>query len=94
LHPVFHVPLLEPYNDHSEFHPHADATTFELAPEDDPATHIAAILNSRKTGRRYEYLVHSRDRSDDEDAWIPLSEVPRSCDELIDRFHCRHPRAP
>ncbi|KAF7338861.1 Transposon Tf2-12 polyprotein [Mycena sanguinolenta] len=94
LHPVFHISLLEPYNDPSEFHPHADPQPFELLPDDDPATRVAAILDARKTGRRFEYLVHFTGASEDEDAWVPLSDIPRTADELLERFHRRHPRAP
>ncbi|OCH92375.1 hypothetical protein OBBRIDRAFT_868321, partial [Obba rivulosa] len=94
LHPVFHVSLLEPYKDPSDFHAHTEPQPFKLKPTDDPATQIASILDARKTGRRFEYLVRYQDRSEDENAWIPLSDVPRTCDELIERFHRHHPRAP
>ncbi|KAJ7225316.1 hypothetical protein GGX14DRAFT_386234 [Mycena pura] len=70
------------------------ALPFELAPEDDPVTHVAAVLDARKTGRRYEYLVRFLGASEDEDVWVPLSDVPLTADELLERFHCRHPRAP
>ncbi|KAJ3779565.1 hypothetical protein GGU10DRAFT_401828 [Lentinula aff. detonsa] len=29
-----------------------------------------------------------------EDSWIPLSDIPDSFNELIDKFHHRHPRSP
>ncbi|KAF7345784.1 Transposon Tf2-12 polyprotein [Mycena venus] len=94
LHPVFHISLLEPYKDPSEFHVHADPQPFELAPDDDPATHVAAILDACKTGHRYEYLVRFSGASEDEAAWVPLSNIPHTADELLERFHRRHPRAP
>ena len=56
LHPVFHVSLLEPYKDPSEFHIHADPKPFELA--DDPALSIDKILDSRCVGHHFEYFVH------------------------------------
>jgi hypothetical protein len=91
---VFHVSLLEPYNDPFEFHPHADPHRFELAPDNDSVTHIAAIRDTRKTGHHYEYLVHFHDTSEDDDAWVPLSDIPHTANEILERFHRRHPCAP
>ncbi|OCH84015.1 hypothetical protein OBBRIDRAFT_742322, partial [Obba rivulosa] len=55
---------------------------------------IESILDARKTGRHFKYLVRYQDHSEDENTWISLSNVPRTCDELIERFHRRHPCAP
>lgn len=93
LHPVFHVSLLEPYSDPSEFHPHSTPHPFDVDLDTPPDT-IASILDSRKLGQRYEYLVRWKGLSDDEDSWVPLSDIPTSQNELIERFHRRHPRAP
>ncbi|ESK83996.1 hypothetical protein Moror_11546, partial [Moniliophthora roreri MCA 2997] len=90
LHPVFHVSLLEPYKDPSEFHPHSDPLHIQL---DETSTTIESIEDSRKVGQTYEYLVHFRDTDQSENSWIPLSEIPSDTDEMIDRFHRRHPRA-
>ncbi|GBE80968.1 Transposon Tf2-12 polyprotein [Sparassis crispa] len=91
LHLVFHASLLEPYSDPSEFHPHASPEPFNL---DDAANAIQAVLDCRKLGQRYEYLVHWNHLSHDEDSWIPLSDIPTTQNELFERFHCRHPRCP
>ena len=91
LHPVFHVSLLEPYNDPFPFRSHASPEPF--TPADDPALSIDAILDARKVGHRYDYFVHWKGQSNSENSWIPLSDVPTSLNELIDRFHRRHPRA-
>jgi hypothetical protein len=53
-----------------------------------------AICDARKTGYRYEYLVHFHNTSEDEDAWVPLSDIPHTADEMLERFHRCHPRAP
>ena len=92
LHPVFHVSLLEPYSDPSEFHMHADPDTFSLEDSDSPS--ISSIIDSRKLGQRYEYLVHWKNTPADEDTWLPLSDIPTTINELLERFHRRHPRAP
>ena len=96
LHPVFNVSLLEPYSDPSEFHPHANPEPFQLSDDnfDDSALHINSILDCRKIGHRYEYFVRWKNLSEDENSWIPLSDIPTSSNELIDRFHRRHPKAP
>jgi hypothetical protein len=53
-----------------------------------------AILDAHKTGHHYEYLVRFSDTSEDEDAWVPLSDIPRTANELLEWFHRHHPRAP
>jgi hypothetical protein len=57
LHPVFHVSLLEPYNNPSKFSTHATPEPFEITPEQDPAVLISRVLECRKIGHRFEYLV-------------------------------------
>ncbi|KAF5339905.1 hypothetical protein D9758_015029 [Tetrapyrgos nigripes] len=92
LYPVFHVSLLEPYNDPSEFHPHSDPVPITL-PDDSSSIH--SILDIRKIGQRYDYLCHFNDSdSHDNDSWIPLSELPSTYNHLIERFHRLNPRAP
>ena len=93
LHPVFHISLLEPYHDPSQFHAPALPAPFELAPDDSART-LDSILDARKLGQRYEYLVRWKGLSAEEDSWVPLSEIPTTSDEMVDRFHRRHPRAP
>ncbi|KAJ3476377.1 hypothetical protein NLI96_g11201 [Meripilus lineatus] len=92
LHPVFHVSLLEPYSDPSDFHTHADPDPFLVIDSESPP--ISSILDSRKLGQRYEYLVHWKDTSPDEDSWLPLSDIPTLYNELLERFHRCHSRAP
>ena len=92
LHPVFNVSLLEPYRDPSIFRPHSSPEAFQLA--DDPALSIQTIHDACKIGHRFEYFVRWKDLPESENSWIPLSDIPTSQNELIDRFHCCHPRAP
>ena len=86
LHPVFHVSLLEPYHDPSEFRPHASPVPFELS-DDFSSPTIHSILDARKLGQRYEYLVHWSQLPSDEDSWVPLSDIPTSTNELLEHFH-------
>ncbi|KAJ3990963.1 hypothetical protein F5050DRAFT_1582211, partial [Lentinula boryana] len=39
------------------------------------------------------YLIHWKDQPDSEDSWVNLTELPTPTDELVDRFHRRHPRS-
>lgn len=97
LHPVFHVSLLEPYSDPSEFHPHAPPEPFDIHPDSlspNASRTIDSILDSRKIGHRYEYFVRWKSLPDEENSWVPLSDIPTTANEIIERFHRRHPRAP
>ncbi|KAJ3782967.1 hypothetical protein GGU10DRAFT_378110, partial [Lentinula aff. detonsa] len=77
--------------DPSLFHAHADPIPTELSPDLLPT--IDTIVDSRKIGQRYDYLIHWKDQPDSEDSWIPLSDLPDSTNELVDNFHRRHPRS-
>jgi hypothetical protein len=76
----------------SEFHPHSDPIPFSLS--EDPVLTIQSILNCQKIGHRYEYFVHWKSQPESENSWIPLSDIPTSANELVDRFHRQHPKAP
>ncbi len=91
LHPVFHVPLLEPYHNPSDFHAHAPPMPFALDTDNTPSIH--SILDSCRLGQHYEYLVHWEKSSSDEDSWVSLSDIPSTYNELLERFHRRHPRS-
>ncbi|KAJ3725638.1 hypothetical protein DFJ43DRAFT_1157365 [Lentinula guzmanii] len=45
-----------------------------------------------KIGQQYDYLIHWKDQPNSEDSWVPLSDLPNSTNETIERFHRRHPR--
>ncbi|TFK39229.1 hypothetical protein BDQ12DRAFT_604355, partial [Crucibulum laeve] len=55
---------------------------------------ILSILNSHKIGHHYEYYVRWKDLPELENSWVSLSDLPVTTNELIERYHCRHPRAP
>ncbi|KAJ3996294.1 hypothetical protein F5050DRAFT_1571807, partial [Lentinula boryana] len=55
---------------------------------------VKAILDSKKVGQRYEYLVAWKDLPDTENSWIPLTDIPDSQNNLIDKFHRRHLHSP
>ena len=65
---------------------------FELI--NDSALTIESILDSRRIGLTYEYLVHFKDSDNSNDSWVPLTDIPSTYDDLIEKFHRRHPKAP
>ncbi|KAI0629054.1 hypothetical protein C8Q77DRAFT_1066617, partial [Trametes polyzona] len=95
LHPVFHVSVLEPYHSHLDLHPVPDPLPFDLS-DDLPPSEPQAILDCRRTGRRFEYLIHWKGLPAEEDSWTPITDLPSTpaVSELLERWHRCHPRAP
>ena len=96
LHPVFHVSLLEPVHPSVSIpdciQDHA-VTRVLLSPEiTNPE--VVTILNSRKIGRRYEYLVRWKNLPDSEDSWTPFAEISTSLYSYLEQFHRRNPSRP
>jgi hypothetical protein len=97
LHPVFHVSLLEPFIDPSiitDRPSHPVTTRVELAPDALTNPEISTILDSRKIGRRYDYLIHWKNQLTSEDSWIPFAEVSTSLYPQLEQFHRRNPSRP
>ncbi|KAI8968694.1 hypothetical protein BD414DRAFT_568524, partial [Trametes punicea] len=78
-----------------EYHPIPQPVPFDLSDELPPAD-PQSILDCRRTGRRFEYLIHWKDLPAEEDSWTPLTDLPTTSNvsELLEQFHRRHPRAP
>ena len=96
LHPVFNINLLEPYTSPSEFpnRVQPSATIPEIVLEGEINLKIKEILDVRKIGRRFDYLLDFLDKPISDRSWVPLSEIPSSYDEIIERFHRRHSSLP
>lgn len=93
LHPVFHTSLLEPYHDPSEFHTHATQPPVGINAVS--GDNVVGVLLSRRSGSVFQYLadVVAGDHHGVH-VWLPLSELPRSLDPLLERFHRQNPSAP
>ena len=88
-----YISLLEPFVDPSWVPGRAlSSAPVELDSVDGLA--IQDILDCRKVGRRYEYFVHWKDQPISERSWILFSDISTSQDELLNRFHRRHPKVP
>jgi hypothetical protein len=95
LHPVFHASLLEKYIPSSNI-PDRESPTIphvELDPLDN-SRDIETVLDSRKVGRRYDYFIHWRNFPISERSWIPMSDIPTTLNEQLERFHRRNPKLP
>lgn len=89
LHPVFNVSLLEPYRG-----PSNETAPMLVDLDGDATPEVTSVLDSRKMGRRYDYLVSWKDLPVSENSWVPHSDLPSTLDEVLERFHRRHPTLP
>ena len=89
LHPIFHISLLEPYHNPSDFHAHASPMPFVLNTDNAPLIH--SILDSHHLSQCYKYLVHWEKSSLDKDSWIPLLDIPSMYNKLLNHFHHYYP---
>ena len=89
LHPVFHVSLLEPALPSTIIPDHIQSQTttqISLSPEiTNPE--IATILDSRKIGWQYEYLICWKFLPTSEDSWTPFAEISTSLYPYLKQFH-------
>lgn len=71
---------------------HAKPVPFELP--QDPTLRIAQVLESRRVGQRYDYLIQYEGTLANERVWTPLYDLPfNACvHELIEHFHRSNPR--
>ena len=97
LHPVFHVSLLEPFIDPSiipDRPSESTSTQVELGPNTLINPEISTILDSRKIGRRYDYLIHWKNSLPSENSWIPFAEISSSLYPQLEQFHRKNPSLP
>lgn len=59
-----------------------------------PGFQIRSVLDVRRTGRRFDYLVDFVDLPVFERAWIPLTDMPPTYNQLLVSFHDSKPRKP
>ena len=54
---------------------------------------VEEILNHRKRGRGYQYLIKWKGYPSSENSWLPASQM-KSASTLVKQFHSRNPTAP
>ena len=55
---------------------------------------IATVLDSRKIGWCYEYLIHWKQSPDSENSWTPFAKIPTMLYFILEQFHCWNPTPP
>jgi hypothetical protein len=92
IHLVFHVSLLEPYDESSI------PSKFWIPPppveiEGQEEFEVLEILDSRIIQRKLEYLVQWQGYNVSERTWEPAANLCRVL-EMLQEFHCRCPEMP
>ena len=54
---------------------------------------IEKVLDIRKLGWHFKYFIKWEDLNSTENSWVLLSDVPCSSNELLETYHCRHPKS-
>ena len=97
LHPVFHVSLLEPFISLTSIPDRiqdSKTTKIVLSPEAIINPEVSTILDSRKIGRRYDYLIHWKNLQDSENSWTPFAELSTTIYPHLEAFHRQNPSRP
>uniref|UniRef100_A0A9J8B9S0 Chromo domain-containing protein n=1 Tax=Cyprinus carpio carpio TaxID=630221 RepID=A0A9J8B9S0_CYPCA len=94
--PSFHVSLLKPFTDPlvSPF-PGPDGVDVPPPPEvaEEESIHrVQEILDSRRLGRRLEYLIDWEGYGPEERSWVPRDDILDP--SLLTQFHNSHPNRP
>jgi hypothetical protein len=92
IHPVFHVTLLDPYQE-SNIPGRAQVPAPPVIIEEEIEYEVEAILDSKISRRRSMYLVKWKGYPDSENTWEPANNV-KNASLLIERFHARYPQKP
>ncbi len=90
--PTFHASLLKPYhpNDPDRFPSRENPRPGPIVTEDGVEEYeVEAILDRRRRGRGFQYLVRWRGWGPDADRWLPTREVQDL--EALDRYLEEHP---
>lgn len=91
VHPTFHVSLLKPVGE-SEFSPPANAPPAPLVIEGHPAHRVSRILDVRRRGRGFQYLVDWEGYGPEERSWLPRRQIFGST--LFREFYRDNPGKP
>ncbi|XP_023815983.1 uncharacterized protein LOC111948232 [Oryzias latipes] len=91
VHPVFHVSQLKPHVT-SPLHPSPSPPPPPRIIDGKPAWTVRRIMDSRRRGRGFQYLVDWRGHGPEERSWEPSSRILDK--DMIREYHRRHPHLP
>ena len=89
IHPVFHVSLLKPVTPGTRLSKPPTSVTIEGHQEFE----VKKILDSKRVGTRFFYLIDWKGFGPEERSWEPISNV-NNAPKLIRLFHALHPTTP
>ncbi|ROL54007.1 hypothetical protein DPX16_15605 [Anabarilius grahami] len=96
IHPTFHVSLLKPHHPSVPLPTEPGVTEAEpplpLILEDGAAYEVRDILDSRRRGGQFEYLMDWEGYGPEERSWVPRNDILDP--NLLDTFHSTHPNRP
>ena len=93
VHPVFNVTLLRKFiPDEIENRPRNTRPEPEIADDGVPEYEVEEILDSRMSGRSFQYLVKWKGYGPEDNMWVVDWRV--NAPRLVSKFHREHPNAP
>ena len=93
VHPVFNVMMLKPAQEPAFASQRKPPPPPPIIIDDEEEYEVEEILDCRKRGRGYQYLVKWKDYTPDNNSWEPASNLENAPDH-VSRFHQRYPSKP
>ena len=91
IHPMFHASLIILYRETAAHSPNYEQPSPDLI-EGQEEYEVEEILDQRKQGRRYQYLVHWKGYPDSSNKWITRMNL-KNARELVEAYNIWHPNS-
>ena len=82
IHPIFHATLLRPYKETDQHGPNFPHPIPDVHPEKEAEYEVERIMNHRKRGRTYHYLIRWKEYTPDNNSWESEPNLANSPDIL------------